>query len=432
MQFRTRGNNLADKEAKSAALMKVSTPRIKEGEVQEYPPHPSPKEIEGYEKIEGWLEGGPYLNMGPITKATVVVIQFALWVDKNGTFCEEMTVGEVFSLPFNQFFVPTPPAFEGFQFPLDTNQVLLIILAYLAFRKKVRLTWITAQTAAPETGNIVMGPDTAPEIRHAATGPDTAPQNRDAGPAPDPAPQPTSEMNHPEWVGVPVKEVGKILKEHISPEVASLAPAGGKPTPCPEEEESDGAAAEPTDVTTVQVPAEPQRQSQPAAVAPVETKKYKTKSEHPGNKDKKGEKIIQILLESGFAIKKSKVKGPAQEIQFLAVKWQDGGRQIPTEVINKITAMSPPTNKKETQAFLGAIGFWRMQIPEYSQIVSPLYLVTCKNNSFHWGPEQQQAFAQIKQEIAHAVALGSVRMGPEVKNMLYSAAGNNGLSWSLW
>ncbi|RMB97181.1 hypothetical protein DUI87_26342 [Hirundo rustica rustica] len=127
-----------------------------------------------------------------------------------------------------------------------------------------------------------------------------------------------------------------------------------------------------------------------------------------------------------------KGKGPAHEIQFLGIKWQDGRRQIPTEVINKITAMSPPTNKKETQAFLGAIGFWRMHIPEYSQIVSPLYLVTRKKNDFHWGPEQQQAFAQIKQEIAHAVALGPVRTGPDVKNVLYSAAGNNGLSWSLW
>ncbi|RMC01816.1 hypothetical protein DUI87_21624 [Hirundo rustica rustica] len=99
---------------------------------------------------------------------------------------------------------------------------------------------------------------------------------------------------------------------------------------------------------------------------------------------KKGEKIIQILLKAGFAIKRS------------------------------------------------AIGFWRMHIPEYSQIVSPLYLVTRKKNDFHWGPEQQQAFAQIKQEIAHAVALGPVRTGPDVKNALYSAAGNNGLSWSLW
>ncbi|XP_064261379.1 involucrin-like [Passer domesticus] len=35
------------------------------------------------------------------------------------------------------------------------------------------------------------------------------------------------------------------------------------------------------------------------------------------------------------------------------------------------------------------------------QIVSPLYLVTCKKNDFHWGPEQQQAFDQIKQENAH-------------------------------
>ncbi|RMC03699.1 hypothetical protein DUI87_19691 [Hirundo rustica rustica] len=52
-----------------------------------------------------------------------------------------------------------------------------------------------------------------------------------------------------------------------------------------------------------------------------------------------------------------------------------------------------------------------MHIPEYSQIVSPLYLVTRKKNYFHWGPEQQQAFAQIKQEITHAVALGPVRMG---------------------
>ncbi|RMB99540.1 hypothetical protein DUI87_23793 [Hirundo rustica rustica] len=142
----------------------------------------------------------------------------------------------------------------------------------------------------------------------------------------------------------------------------------------------------------------------------------------------KGKKIIQILLEAGFAIKKSKVKGPAHEIQFLGVKWQDRQQQIPTEVINKITAMSPPTNKTETQAFLSAIGFWRMHIPKYSQIVSPLYLVTHKKNYFHWGPEQQQAFAQIKQEIAHAVALGPVRTGPDVKNVLYSAAGNNGLS----
>jgi len=66
------------------------------------------------------------------------------------------------------------------------------------------------------------------------------------------------------------------------------------------------------------------------------------------------------------------------------------------DVINKIAAMSPPTSKKEAQAFLGVVGFWRMHIPNYSQIVSPLYQVTRKKNDFEWGPQQQQAFEQMK------------------------------------
>ncbi|GAB0208641.1 hypothetical protein GRJ2_003329800 [Grus japonensis] len=102
----------------------------------------------------------------------------------------------------------------------------------------------------------------------------------------------------------------------------------------------------------------------------------------------KGKNVIQILLKAGFSIKRSKVKGPVQEIQFLGIKWQDGHRHIPMDVINKIAAMSPPNSKKETEAFLGFVGFWRTHIPNYSLIVSPLYHVTRKKNDFKWGPEQ--------------------------------------------
>ncbi|KFV19647.1 hypothetical protein N340_06936, partial [Tauraco erythrolophus] len=144
-----------------------------------------------------------------------------------------------------------------------------------------------------------------------------------------------------------------------------------------------------------------------------------------------GKKIVQILLKAGFAVKCSKVKGPAQEIQFLGIKWQDGRGHIPVDVINKIAAMSPPTTKKETQAFPGVVGFWRMHIPSYSLIVSPLYQVTRKKNDFKQGPEQQRAFEQTEQEIVHAVALGPVREGRDVKNVLYTAAGENGPAWSL-
>lgn len=251
---------------------------------------------------------GPYLNMGPITKAPVSVIQFGLWVNKvrnswifnflwqagtwihsyhtltecfwgyfnNSTCCEEMTPGEIFSQPFNHLFGSALPVFEGFRSSLNTNDiiqwlVLLIGLFCLAFRDKGRLTWITTLTPTPKT--------------------------QDAAPEPDPAPQPTSAINYPDWMGVLVKEIhemSQMLKDHISQ-------AHEKPSQCLEEGQSNSAAAEPTDVTTVQVPAEPQRQSQPAAVAPVETRRSKMKSEHPDKgrpSQPSGDPEIEIVTES--------------------------------------------------------------------------------------------------------------------------------------
>ncbi|KFU85499.1 hypothetical protein M959_10110, partial [Chaetura pelagica] len=134
---------------------------------------------------------------------------------------------------------------------------------------------------------------------------------------------------------------------------------------------------------------------------------------------KKGKKIIPILLDAGYAVKRSKVKGLSQEIQFLGIKWQDDRRQIPVDVINKVTAMAPPSTKKDTQTFLGTVGFWRMHIPCYSEIVT-------RKNDFKWGPDQQKAFEQIKKEIVQAMALGPVQTGPDIKNVLYTAAGHNG------
>ncbi|KAF4797053.1 hypothetical protein TURU_077953 [Turdus rufiventris] len=364
-------------------------------------------------------------------------------------------------------FESTPPVLEGFKAPLNANDiiqwlVLLIGLSYLTFRDKGELSWIT--TLIPTPGNR----DSAADI-------DPSPETRNAAPEPDPASEPTSERNHPEWVGVLVKQMSKMsqmMEEYLSP-------PGEKP--CLKGGESSDAAVEPIDVISAQVPAELQGHTQPAAVAPVETRKSKMNTRHLDKEEQRGgpsqpagEPNVEIITESlSYENLRNLCKDIARrgweafttwllrvwdlmgtgvhldgteawnlgslsqdsgvdQIFFLGVKWQDGQRQIPTEVINKITTMSPPTNKKETHAFLGAIGFWRMHIPEYSLIVSPLYLVTRKKNDFHWGPEQQQAFAQIKLEIAHAIALGPVRTGPDVKNVLYSAAGSHGLSWSLW
>lgn len=45
-------------------------------------------------------------------------------------------------------------------------------------------------------------------------------------------------------------------------------------------------------------------------------------------------------------------------------------------MINNIITIHAIINKKETQTFLGIVGFWRMHILGYSQLVSLLYQVS--------------------------------------------------------
>lgn len=104
--------------------------------------------------------------------------------------------------------------------------------------------------------------------------------------------------------------------------------------------------------------------------------------------DKRKKENSSNPSEGSFAIMQSKLKGPVQNIQSLGIKWQGLCNQIPSDVINKITAMSPLANKKETQPFLGVVFIWKMHIPNCSLIVSPLCQVIRKKNDFKRGPEQ--------------------------------------------
>ena len=106
-----------------------------------------------------------------------------------------------------------------------------------------------------------------------------------------------------------------------------------------------------------------------------------------------------------------------------------GGETARTANPNQLKGYSVPYDAMPS--IWGVVGFWRMHIPYYSQIVSSLHHVTWKND-FKWGPEQWQAFEQIKWEIVHAVTLGPVQSGQDIKNVLYTTARENGLTWSLW
>lgn len=93
-------------------------------------------------------------------------------------------------------------------------------------------------------------------------------------------------------------------------------------------------------------------------------------------------------------------------------------------MINRVVTISP--SAKETQVFLGLVGFWRLHIPGYSQFL------TQKKRYFEWGLEQQEAFGHLKEETARMVALEPVLTGKSVQNVLCTVAREHILTRSLW
>lgn len=88
------------------------------------------------------------------------------------------------------------------------------------------------------------------------------------------------------------------------------------------------------------------------------------------------------------------------------------------------------TAKRKQRLSWGAVGFWRIYIPDYSQTVNLPYHVTWKKNHFRWGPEQQQDFNKLNRRFFRQQPLG--QSGCALQNVLYTAYGENGPSWSLW
>ncbi|XP_065218596.1 uncharacterized protein LOC135844359 [Planococcus citri] len=55
-------------------------------------------------------------------------------------------------------------------------------------------------------------------------------------------------------------------------------------------------------------------------------------------------------------------------------------------------------NKIEILELIGLTGLYRRFIPQYQQIIAPLYELTCDNVPFEWGPRQDAAIEKLKQE----------------------------------
>ena len=73
--------------------------------------------------------------------------------------------------------------------------------------------------------------------------------------------------------------------------------------------------------------------------------------------------------------------------------------------LEAIQNWKPPTSVKAVQSFTGFANFYQKFIPNFSNIVAPLNLLTWKNKPWNWTSLQQKAFDELKHIFSSALVL---------------------------
>lgn len=121
----------------------------------------------------------------------------------------------------------------------------------------------------------------------------------------------------------------------------------------------------------------------------------KSEEEHLANVDR----VLSILGSAGLKLNKGKSKFCKQSVEYLGfVIDQDGLHTLPTKV-SAIREAKQPTNVSELRAFLGMINYYSKFLQNLATKLAPLYELLCKEVSWKWGPDQQEAFEKAKSSL---------------------------------
>lgn len=123
--------------------------------------------------------------------------------------------------------------------------------------------------------------------------------------------------------------------------------------------------------------------------------------EHMGHLDA----ILRQVTDSGLKLGLSKCQFAANSVKYLGhIVDQSGIKPDPIK-IKALSEVSPPNTVRRVRQFLGAAGYYRKFIRNYSAIAAPLTALTKKATIFRWTDEHQTAFDTLKNKLVTAPVL---------------------------
>lgn len=124
----------------------------------------------------------------------------------------------------------------------------------------------------------------------------------------------------------------------------------------------------------------------------------KTQADH----DKALRATLKKLDEYGAKLNKEKCKFSVKQLKFYGHIFGEKGIKPDPDKIDTILKTEPPKSVGEVRSFLGMTQYVARFIPRYSTITAPLRKLTRKDTVWEWGPQQEQAFEELKQQMTSA------------------------------
>ena len=108
------------------------------------------------------------------------------------------------------------------------------------------------------------------------------------------------------------------------------------------------------------------------------------------------QRVLLRLREHGLSLKLSKCTFDVPQIEFLGMIIGQGKIEMDSVKLSAIKEWKPPASVKGVHCFLGFANFYRKFIPNFSNVVAPLNLLTRKDQPWAWTNLQQHAFDTLK------------------------------------
>ena len=109
--------------------------------------------------------------------------------------------------------------------------------------------------------------------------------------------------------------------------------------------------------------------------------------------------VLQRAEDYGITFSADKCQFGVKELDFYGYRFTSEGLKPTEDKVRALKECPVPESKQAVKSFLGMAQYLSKFIPRYASLTAPLREVTHTDVHFKWGPEQDQAFKEIRQAI---------------------------------